>query len=66
MWLRSWILHGLHYIIILIRANISGLLTIDENDVLVSGKETRRVIHLEPSHVLSTLPSTNAVNIWFT
>ncbi len=63
MWLHSWILHGLHYIII--HANISGLLTIDVNDVLVSGKETRRVIHLEPSHVLSTLPSTNAVNIWF-
>lgn len=39
-------IHGLHYIFI--HANISGLLTIDVKDVLVSGEETRRVIHLEP------------------
>lgn len=35
-------------------ANISGLLTIDVKDILVSQEETRRVIHLEPIYVLST------------
>lgn len=48
MWLDSWNLHGL------IRANISGLLTIDVKDILVSQEETRGVIHLEPIYVLST------------
>lgn len=41
-------------LMVFIRANISGLLTIDVKDILVSQEETRGVIHLEPIYVLST------------
>jgi len=51
VWLDSWNLHGLHYKIL--HANISGLLTIDVKDILVSQEETRRVIHLEHIYVMS-------------
>lgn len=60
MWLDSWNLQGLHYKII--HVNISGLLTIDVKDILVSQEETRRVIHLEPIYVLSTSPSMRLVS----